>query len=288
MGAVKRFGTEISVHLYSDWWIKLVAVGINSKLAKSLDWLFCQPVVDAPSEWKTYNLINAVYTDGGGVQQTTSLRADEQPIMLIIWITLLDLSSPTVGELDHHPPHTKQTDEKQKLRWIDIWSPAQDCQLPWKTIEISIKLQSHSSRSVGMSDNYANALLIRWCPPVFDIYGGHQYGAVQRDSNNCKARAKKHGWLSFNQLELKCRCTFPRDFLWSTDAFYVFESRWTMQCWPTQMHGYIMLQNGIMPCWAMDSMALLRAKLQNGVISFRNLQIHHRRHVECNWNDASK
>ncbi len=257
----------------------------TAKLAKSLGLtLFASPW-SMPAEWKTYNSINAVYTDANGVQQTTSLREEYYADYANYLNNFVIYLRNNGVELDAISIQN-EPDEKASYAGC-IWSPAQIANF-LKNHRNRINCKVIAPESVGMSDNYANALLADDVHPFFDIYGGHQYGAVQSGFKQLQSKGKE-AWMTEFLINWNSNSSVAaRDFVWSTDAFTFFNAV-----------NNAMLANT--NAWIHYASKRYYAMLGDGQYGTTSGEITKRGYilsqfakyttgatrVECNWNDAS-
>ncbi|HRZ97270.1 MAG TPA: hypothetical protein P5084_06910 [Paludibacter sp.] len=193
----------------------------TAKLAKSLGLILFASPWSMPAEWKTYNTINAVYTDVNGVQQTTSLKEEYYSNYANYLNNFVSYLRNNGVELDAISIQN-EPDEKASYAGC-IWSPAQIANF-LKNHRSQINCKVIAPESVGMSDNYVNALLASDVHPKFDIYGGHQYGYVQSGFKQLQALGKE-AWMTEFLINWNSNSAVtPRNFLWSTDAFTFFNA----------------------------------------------------------------
>ncbi|WP_243349375.1 hypothetical protein [Parabacteroides sp. FAFU027] len=203
---------RIYIPIGEDTWSQCLE---TAKLAKSLGLtLFASPW-SMPAEWKTYNTVNATYTDANGVQQTTSLK-EENYADYANYLNDFVLYMRNNGvELDAISIQN-EPDEKASYAGC-IWTPTQIANF-LTNYRSYIDCKVIAPESVGMSDNYSSAMLADDVLSQFDIYAGHQYGALQSGFKQLQAKGKE-AWMTEYLINWNANTTTTRDFSWATDAF---------------------------------------------------------------------
>ncbi len=193
----------------------------TARQAKSLGLtLFASPW-SMPAEWKTYNTVNAVYTDANGVQQTTSLKEEnyaDYANYLNNFVTYLRNNGVELDAISIQ----NEPDEKATYAGC-IWSPTQIANF-LKNYGSLINCKVIAPECVGMSDNYSSALLADDVLPQYEIFGGHQYGYIQSGFKQIQAKGKQ-AWMTEFLINWNSNSSVtPRNFSWATDAFTFFNA----------------------------------------------------------------
>ncbi len=184
----------------------------TAQLAKSLGLkLFASPW-SMPTEWKTVNIIGSQY-DSSGVKKEVYLKPErygDYARYLNSFVTLLRNNGVELDAI------SIQNEPDAKVDYAGcIWTPAQITKF-LKENSDSITCPVMAPESVGMSDNYANALLSSDVLPKFKIYGGHQYGGIGTTFKNLQAQGKEL-WMS--EYLINWNTSSARDFNWTSDGF---------------------------------------------------------------------
>lgn len=193
----------------------------TARQAKSLGLtLFASPW-SMPAEWKTYNTVDAVYTDANGVEQTTSLKEeyyDDYALYLNNFVTYLRNNGVELDAISIQ----NEPDERAKYAGC-IWTPAQIATF-LKNYGSLINCKVIAPECVGMTDNYSNALLADDVLPQYEIFGGHQYGYIQSGFKQIQAKGKQ-AWMTEFLINWNSNSSVtPRNFSWATDAFSFFNA----------------------------------------------------------------
>lgn len=193
----------------------------TARQAKSLGLtLFASPW-SMPAEWKTYNTVDAVYTDANGVEQTTSLKEeyyDDYALYLNNFVTYLRNNGVELDAISIQ----NEPDERAKYAGC-IWTPAQIATF-LKNYGSLINCKVIAPECVGMTDNYSSALLADDVLPQYEIFGGHQYGYIQSGFKQIQAKGKQ-AWMTEFLINWNSNASVtPRNFSWATDAFSFFNA----------------------------------------------------------------
>jgi glucuronoarabinoxylan endo-1,4-beta-xylanase len=187
----------------------------TAKLAKSLGLIIFASPWSMPAEWKTNNNIAAVYTDNNGVEQVGSLKDeyyDDYANYLNNFVVYLRNNGVELDAI------SIQNEPDMKATYAGcIWTPAQMATFI-KNYSNLITCKVIAAEGVGISDNYANALLDPDVVDKFGIFAGHQYAGIQTAHKQFLAKGKDV-WMTeylinWNEIE-----NTTRNFSWSKDAF---------------------------------------------------------------------
>ncbi|HEX2935393.1 MAG TPA: hypothetical protein VHO72_08565, partial [Bacteroidales bacterium] len=187
----------------------------TAKLAKSLGITIFASPWSMPAEWKTNNNIAAVYTDGNGVEQIGYLKAeyyDDYANYLNNYVVYLRNNGVELDAI------SIQNEPDMKATYAGcIWTPAQIASFI-KDYGDLISCKIIAAEGVGISDNYANAFLDPDVIDKFDIFGGHQYGAIQTAHKQFLAKGKDV-WMTEYLINWNSDENTTRNFIWTKDAF---------------------------------------------------------------------
>ncbi len=192
----------------------------TAQLAQSLGIKIFASPWSMPAEWKTYNTINAIYTDANGVVQNNSLKEEnyaDYANYLNDYVTYMRDNGVTLDAI------SIQNEPDMKSTYAGcIWTPLQIASFV-KNYGSLINCKIIAPESVGITDDYANAFADDNVSAKFSIFGGHQYGAIQTNYKNVQAKGHEVWMTEFliNWNEIESTPTVPvtRDFNWTKDAF---------------------------------------------------------------------
>lgn len=192
----------------------------TAQLAQSLGIKIFASPWSMPAEWKTYNTINAIYTDANGVVQNNSLKEEnyaDYANYLNDYVTYMRDNGVTLDAI------SIQNEPDMKSTYAGcIWTPLQIASFV-KNYGALINCKIIAPESVGITDDYANAFADDNVSAKFSIFGGHQYGAIQTNYKNVQAKGHEVWMTEFliNWNEIESTPTVPvtRDFNWTKDAF---------------------------------------------------------------------
>lgn len=192
----------------------------TAQLAQSLGIKIFASPWSMPAEWKTYNTINAIYTDANGVVQNNSLKEEnyaDYANYLNDYVTYMRDNGVTLDAI------SIQNEPDMKSTYAGcIWTPLQIASFV-KNYGSLINCKIIAPESVGITDDYANAFADDNVSAKFSILGGHQYGAIQTNYKNVQAKGHEVWMTEFliNWNEIESTPTVPvtRDFNWTKDAF---------------------------------------------------------------------
>jgi glucuronoarabinoxylan endo-1,4-beta-xylanase len=188
----------------------------TAQLAKSMGLTIFASPWTMPAAWKTNNHVNAVYTDTNGVQQIGYLKPEnyqDYALYLNSFVTYLQSNG---VELDYISIQN-EPDEMAQYQGC-IWTPTQIATFI-KDYGNLINCKVIAPESVGLTDNFANAMLNTATMANFEVYGGHQYGLMQsaykQFQNYNKEIWQTEYLINWNSSSSQT----PRDFNWNLDAF---------------------------------------------------------------------
>lgn len=185
----------------------------TAQLAKSLGLKIFASPWSMPAEWKTYNTTAAIFTDSLGIRRNVSLKEANYADYANYLDSFVVLLRNNGVELD---AISVQNEPDYQADYAGcIWTAAQMTKFLKENRHL-ISCKVMAPETVGMSDNFANALNAADVRPTFDIYGGHQYGGIQSAFRNLQAQGKE-AWMSEYLINWNSGVT--RDFIWQTDGF---------------------------------------------------------------------
>jgi glucuronoarabinoxylan endo-1,4-beta-xylanase len=186
----------------------------TAKLAKSLGLKIFATPWSMPTEWKTYNTIASVYVENG-VRKSVYLKEEhyaDYANYLNNYVTYLKNNG---VELDGI---SLQNEPDYQVEYAGcIWTPAQLAKFI-KEYGHLINCNVIAPESVGITDNYANAFLDPGVLKNFEIFGGHQYGAIQPGLKNVQAQGKEV-WMTEFLINWIADEGVTRNVSWAKDAF---------------------------------------------------------------------
>jgi glucuronoarabinoxylan endo-1,4-beta-xylanase len=191
------------------------AVVPTAQLAKSMGLIIFASPWTMPAAWKTNNHVNAVYTDTNGVQQIGYLKPEhyqDYALYLNSFVTFLQSNG---VDLDYISIQN-EPDEMAQYQGC-IWTPTQMATFV-KDYGHLINCKVIAPESVGLTDNFANAMLNTATMANFEVYGGHQYGLMQSAYKQFR-NYNKEIWQTEYLINWNSGSQTPRDFSWNLDAF---------------------------------------------------------------------
>lgn len=214
-GAASEGGYNI-MRLYipedsSNW----SAVVPTAQLAKSMGLIIFASPWTMPAAWKTNNHVNAVYTDTNGVQQIGYLKPEhyqDYALYLNSFVTFLQSNGVNLDYISIQ----NEPDEMAQYQGC-IWTPTQMATFV-KDYGHLINCKVIAPESVGLTDNFANAMLNTATMANFEVYGGHQYGLMQSAYKQFR-NYNKEIWQTEYLINWNSGSQTPRDFNWNLDAF---------------------------------------------------------------------
>jgi glucuronoarabinoxylan endo-1,4-beta-xylanase len=187
----------------------------TAQLAKALGLkLFASPW-SMPAEWKTNNNIAAVYTDANNVVQEGSLKEeyyDDYATYLNNFVTYLRSNGVELDAI------SIQNEPDMKATYAGcLWTPEQIAKF-LKYYAKTINCKIIAPESVGITDNYASALLPDSVLAEYDIFAGHQYSYIQSGLKNIQAKGKEV-WMTEYLINWNADENTTRNVSWAKDAF---------------------------------------------------------------------
>lgn len=187
----------------------------TAQLAKSLGIIIFASPWSMPAEWKTNNNIAAVFTDSSGVEQIGYLKDeyyDDYALYLNNFVTYLRNNGVELDAI------SIQNEPDWKATYAGcIWTPEQMAKFI-KNYGSLINCKIIAPEGAGFTDEFANALLTDSVSAEFDIFAGHQYGAIQKDYIKLQQKGKEL-WMTEYLINWNQDESTTRNFKWSTDAF---------------------------------------------------------------------
>lgn len=187
----------------------------TAQLAKSLGVKIFASPWSMPAEWKTNNNIAATYTDANGVAQDGYLKEefyDDYALYLNKYVTYLRDNGVELEAI------SIQNEPDWKATYAGcLWTPAQMVKF-LKYYAKTITCKIIAPESIGMTDNYASALLPDSVLSEYEIFAGHQYGSVQSGFKNVQAKGKDV-WMTEFLINWNSDENTTRNFSWAKDAF---------------------------------------------------------------------
>lgn len=191
------------------------AVVPTAQLAKSMGLIIFASPWTMPAAWKTNNHVNAVYTDTNGVQQIGYLKPEhyqDYALYLNSFVTFLQSNGVNLDYISIQ----NEPDEMAQYQGC-IWTPTQMATFV-KDYGHLINCKVIAPESVGLTDNFANAMLNTATMANFEVYGGHQYGLMQSAYKQFR-NYNKEIWQTEYLINWNSGSQTPRDFNWNLDAF---------------------------------------------------------------------
>jgi len=187
----------------------------TAQLAKSLGIIVFASPWTMPPQWKTYNSENSLYTDNSGTHNNYLQEAHYADYANYLNDYVVYLRQNGV-ELD---AISIQNEPDMGVNYQGcIWTPAQLTTFI-KNYGSLISCPIIAPESIGMTDDFANALSADDVIDNFSIYAGHQYGAIQSGFQQLQAKGKE-AWMTEYLLNWNSDATVPaRNFDWQEDAF---------------------------------------------------------------------
>ncbi|WP_294219877.1 T9SS type A sorting domain-containing protein [uncultured Chryseobacterium sp.] len=196
----------------SNNWSSVLA---TAQLAKSMGLTIFASPWTMPAAWKTNNSVNAVYTDANGVQQIGYLKTanyQDYALYLNSFVTYLQNNGVTLDYISIQ----NEPDEMAQYQGC-IWTPTQIANFVRDYGQL-INCKVIAPESVGLTDNFASAMLNQATMDNFEVYGGHQYGLMQSTYKQFQ-NYNKEIWQTEYLINWNPSTGTPRDFSWNLDAF---------------------------------------------------------------------
>lgn len=186
----------------------------TAQLAQSLGLKIFASPWSMPAVWKTYNTIASRYTDETGAVKPVYLAEEhygDYAQYLDNFVTYLKTNGVDLYAISLQNEPDYQVDYAGC-----IWTPAQMAKfIREQGAKINCKIIT--PESVGITDTYANAFLDPTVLTNFDIFAGHQYGAIQSGLLNVQAKGKEV-WMTEFLINWNANGT-SRNYNWQSDAF---------------------------------------------------------------------
>lgn len=186
----------------------------TAQLAHSLGLRIFASPWSMPAEWKTYNTQASRYTDENGVVQPVYLKEENYALYaqyLDNFVTYLKNNGVELEAISLQNEPDYQVDYAGC-----IWTPAQMANFI-KNHADKINCKVIAPESVGITDNYATAFLDPAVLANFEIFGGHQYGAIQTGHLNVQGQGKEV-WMTEYLINWNADGG-SRNYDWQRDAF---------------------------------------------------------------------
>ncbi|MCF2444015.1 T9SS type A sorting domain-containing protein [Dyadobacter sp. CY345] len=186
----------------------------TAQLAQSLGLKIFASPWSMPAEWKTYNTTASRYTDETGTVRPVYLAEEhyaDYAQYLDNFVTYLKTNNVDLYAISLQNEPDYQVDYAGC-----IWTPAQMAKFI-KEQGAKINCKVIAPESVGITDTYANAFLDPAVLANFEIFGGHQYGAIQPGLLNVQAHGKEV-WMTEFLINWNSSGT-ARNYNWQSEAF---------------------------------------------------------------------
>ncbi|WP_254560057.1 T9SS type A sorting domain-containing protein [Dyadobacter diqingensis] len=186
----------------------------TAQLAQSLGLKIFASPWSMPAEWKTYNTTASRYTDENGVVRAVNLKEEhyaDYAKYLDDFVTYLRTNGVELYAISLQNEPDYQVDYAGC-----IWTPAQMAKFIREQGD-KINCKIIAPETVGITDSYATAFLDPTVLANFEIFGGHQYGAIQSGLLNVQAQGKE-AWMTEYLINWNSGGT-SRNYNWQSDAF---------------------------------------------------------------------
>ena len=190
----------------------------TARLAKELGLILFASPWSPPAEWKTNGMIAGATQDANGnYQNVGSLKVEhyeDYAHYLNNYVKYLRNNGVELDGISIQNEH-------------DYTVTYAGCRFTPAEMATFIKNYGHiitcpiiAAEGVGITDNYANALLANDVVDKLGIFGGHQYGAVQTAHKNFRAKGKEV-WMTEFLINWNANKTEAqsRNYNWKLDAF---------------------------------------------------------------------
>jgi glucuronoarabinoxylan endo-1,4-beta-xylanase len=186
----------------------------TAQLAQSMGLKIFASPWSMPEEWKTYNTIASRYTDAGGTVRPVYLKEENYAVYaeyLDDFVTYMKDNGVDLYAISLQNEPDYQVDYAGC-----IWTPAQMAKFI-KEQGNKINCRIIAPETVGITDNYATAFMDPAVLANFEIFGGHQYGAIQSGLKNVQAQGKE-AWMTEFLINWNADGG-SRNYDWQRDAF---------------------------------------------------------------------
>ncbi len=172
-----------------DRWPQTVATAV---LANSLGIKIFASPWSMPTAWKTFNTVGSFYNDANGVRRDVYLKEEHYADYANYLNNFVLLMRSNGVELD---AISIQNEPDYQVEYEGcIWTPAQMTKFLKENRHL-ISCKVMAPETVGITDNYSTPFNAADVLPHYDIYAGHQYGAIQNGLKNIQANGKEV-WMS--------------------------------------------------------------------------------------------
>ncbi|MEI6945645.1 cellulose binding domain-containing protein [Paraflavisolibacter sp. H34] len=186
----------------------------TAQQAKSLGLKIFASPWSMPTEWKTVNIIGSQY-DSSGIKKEVYLKPEHYGDYARYLNNFVLLLRANGVELD---AISLQNEPDYKVDYAGcVWTTSQMTKF-LREFSDSITCPVLAPETVGMPDNYANALGASDVLPKFKIFGGHQYGGIGTAIKNLQAKGKEL-WMTEFLVNWNSDENTSRNFDWTKDAF---------------------------------------------------------------------
>lgn len=186
----------------------------TAQLAQSLGLKIFASPWSMPSEWKTYNTQASRYTDENGIVRPVYLKEENYATYAQYLDGFVSYLKTNGVELE---AISLQNEPDYQVDYAGcIWTPAQMANFI-KNYADKINCKVIAPESVGITDNYATAFMDPGVLANFEIFGGHQYGAIQTGHLNVQAQGKEV-WMTEYLINWNADGG-SRTYDWQRDAF---------------------------------------------------------------------
>ena len=203
---------RIYIPIGKDNWSQSVS---TAQLAQSLGLKIFASPWSMPAEWKTDNTTASRFAITGGGYRPVYLKEEHYADYAQYLNDFVSFMKENGVELE---AISLQNEPDYQVDYAGcIWTPAQMVKFI-KEQGDKINCKIIAPESVGISDSYANAF--NNDPAVlanFDIFGGHQYGAIQSGLLNVQAKGKEV-WMTEFLINWNAD-NGTRNYSWQRDAF---------------------------------------------------------------------
>lgn len=186
----------------------------TAQLAQSLGLKIFASPWSMPTEWKTVNIIGSQYRDENNQLKPVYLKEEhyaDYAQYLDNFVTYLRTNGVELYAI------SVQNEPDFQVDYAGCeWTPAQMTRFI-KEQGDKINCRIIAPETVGITNNYASAFADPAVLAKFDIYAGHQYGAIQSGLLNVQAQGKEV-WMTEFLINWNPTGT-SRNFSWQTDAF---------------------------------------------------------------------
>ncbi len=188
----------------------------TAQLAQSLGLIIFASPWSMPADWKTNGDIAGIVTDANGNEIEGFLKeenyGDYADYLNDYVLYLRDNGVDLDGISLQNEPDYKVTyagcswTPQQMANFIKDYGDRIDCKII-------------APETVGISTRYAQALAADGVKEQFDIFAGHQYGAIETEGIALQRSQAKEAWMTEFLINWNAGSQTPRDYSWEQDAF---------------------------------------------------------------------